>query len=283
MAALDEALESWGLRPQVLAPGDEFFDRATRLNDDPPAFAVDAFLTPEECAEIIRSAQEQRLSGAAEADLYLNYRVNQEVDGGDGQSGEAAALIEDQNLSRDQLSAGASSGFRLQLSRLGAQLERCHEEGDDALGRRLLRLLGLADRRLRFAEDPWIRPDRLYVVVRDVTAVHYLPGEGVAPHVDGKDVTVLIYLNDVAEGCGGRTVFPEDGFASTPVLGRALVYHSKQRLLHYSEALRAEGGEKWVMQLLVDFRHNDLSSEPFVDYRTGQVVRSMPATQPPPR
>ena len=27
-----------------------------------------------------------------------------------------------------------------------------------------------------------------------------------APHVDGKDATLLCYLNDVPEGAGGRTV-----------------------------------------------------------------------------
>jgi len=36
--------------------------------------------------------------------------------------------------------------------------------------------------------------------------VHYVGGEGVAPHIDGKDATLLCYLNDVPVNCGGRTV-----------------------------------------------------------------------------
>ena len=42
-----------------------------------------------------------------------------------------------------------------------------------------------------------------------------------------KDATLLIYLNTVEEGKGGRTVFVEDGLAVKPVEGTALLYKSK--------------------------------------------------------
>ena len=53
---------------------------------------------------------------------------------------------------------------------------------------KLLNLLGLEarDGPLKFADGAWIRPDRRSVVIRDQTCVHYKPGEGVAPHVDGE-------------------------------------------------------------------------------------------------
>ncbi|KAJ1636794.1 hypothetical protein T492DRAFT_835048 [Pavlovales sp. CCMP2436] len=139
-----------------------------------------------------------------------------------------------------------------------------------ALGARLLRLLNLPKRRLRFAEGIWVKPDRRYVIVRDLTCVHYLEGEGVPPHVDGKDATLLVYLNSVPEGGGGRTVFVEDGFDSRPQAGRALIYWSKNDLLHYSEALG--GGEKWILQFLIDFKHKDTGVGPYVDFSTGQVI-----------
>ena len=118
-----------------------------------------------------------------------------------------------------------------------------------------------------------MKADRRYVVIRDATVVHYREGEGVAPHVDGKDATLLVYLNTVAEGAGGRTVFVEDGFASRPQAGRALMYWSKNELLHYSEAINR--GEKWVLQLLIDFRHADAGTGPYVDFATGQVIRGI--------
>lgn len=220
----------------------------------------------------------------------MNYRVNQEVGGagagaeGAALSSEAAALIDEAGLDEAQLSAAAPSGFRLQVDALASALDGARADGDGAaggggveaaLGARVLRLLGLPHKRLRFAEGIWVKPDRLYAVIRDVTVVHYREGEGVAPHVDGKDATLLCYLNDVAEGCGGRTVFPEDGFASTPARGRALLYWSKQRLLHYSEALKPGAGDKWVMQLLIDVRHADTGTGPYVDFATGQVVHGV--------
>jgi hypothetical protein len=291
------ALAAWGLRPPVLEPGtDEFARAATPLNANPPAFAIDNFLSAAECAMVIELAKRQRAAGTAESDLYLNYRVNREVEsggGGDGASGSAEArkLIEGQELSEAQLSANAPSGFRVFMGALAEALEAGDGTADAAaadaaaaasvdaaklgaaLGGRLLRLLGLPRRRLRLAEGIWVKPDRRYVIVRDLTVVHYRAGEGVAPHVDGKDATVLVYLNEVAEGQGGRTVFVEDGFASRPRAGRALIYWSKHDLLHYSEALGS--GDKWIMQFLIDFKHKDTGSGPYVDFTTGRVIEGL--------
>lgn len=70
------------------------------------------------------------------------------------------------------------------------------------------------------------------------------------------------------EGVGGRTVFPEDGFAQTPVEGTALLYRSKTELLHYSEAMK-DNNEKWIMQLLLDYSHDFQVGDTIVCYRTG--------------
>ena len=101
-----------------------------------------------------------------------------------------------------------------------------------------------------FEEGAWIRPNSKHVVVRDQTTVWYRQGEGVPPHVDGKDVTVLICLQHPEKG--GATVFPEDGLKVPLRRGDCLVYRSKEQLLHYAEAV--EQGEKWVLQLLIDCR-----------------------------
>jgi hypothetical protein len=150
------------------------------------------------------------------------------------------------------------------------------EDVVNSLRPRLLQLLGLEDREgpLRFADGAWVRPDRRTVVVRDQTCVHYRPGEGVAPHVDGKDATVLCYLNDVPAGGGGATVFPElelspgRTLAVAPSRGTVLVYWSDNEMLHYSAKLRAE--EKWIMQLLIDFKYDP--SVPLIDWETGVVI-----------
>ena len=74
--------------------------------------------------------------------------------------------------------------------------------------------------------------------------VKYGLNDGVPPHVDGKDATLLIYLNTVPEGSGGRTVFPEDGLAVPPISGTALLYKSKTELLHFSEPVGDPNAEK---------------------------------------
>ena len=84
--------------------------------------------------------------------------------------------------------------------------------------------------------------------------------------------TILIYLNTVAPGAGGRTVFPEDGLAFPPCQGQALVYDSRRELLHFAEPVK-DGHEKWIMQLLVDHRLAPGSeTAPLVDWETGQII-----------
>jgi len=101
--------------------------------------------------------------------------------------------------------------------------------------------MGLEGRSFFFEEGAWERPTPRRIIIRDQTMVKYGPNDGVPPHVDGKDATLLIYLNTVPEGSGGRTVFPEDGLAVPPTQGTALLYRSKTELLHFSEPV--EDGE----------------------------------------
>jgi hypothetical protein len=72
----------------------------------------------------------------------------------------------------------------------------------------------------------------------------------------------------VPEGVGGRTVFPEDNFAQTPVKGTALLYRSKEELLHCSEAMQP-GNEKWIMQLLLDYSHTYRAGDTVACFQTG--------------
>lgn len=105
-------------------------------------------------------------------------------------------------------------------------------------------------RAARFAEELFHRPSAGELIVRDATTVHYQAGEGVARHVDGKDLTLLVYLQAPTDG--GATVFPDIGHHARPAVGDALLYESKEGLLHFAEDVA--DGEKWVLQLLVDYR-----------------------------
>ena len=67
---------------------------------------------------------------------------------------------------------------------------------DRMLKTRILDLLGMKNRDFVFEEGAWIRPTPRTVVIRDMTVVFYGPGNGVPPHVDGKDGTLLVYLSD---------------------------------------------------------------------------------------
>jgi len=225
------------------------------VHQSPPIFRLPSFLSPEECDAIIKAAVET----GEEATNYLNARVNSEVKGLDkpdkGYSQEAANEAV-------EWSAGATSGMRRRLSRETLQM----------LDDRVIAMLGevAEGRQIEMVEPIYVRPDARTVIVRDATVVHYLAGEGVAPHVDGKDATLLCYLNDVPEGAGGRTVFSEVGVASVPSRGDALLYDSRKELLHYAEPVK-DGYEKWVMQLLIDFKYVAQPGGMHVDFKTGQV------------
>ena len=246
---LEKTTRDWGL---TIDSSDDYGNGITALSRDPPLLRIERFLTDEQCDALI-SAQESKTQ---ECDLYLNYRVNQEV--ASGVSHEAAELIESSGARG--ISATSRSGFRAQIDPTEAALQPVLHG--------IRRLLGFGDREFVFEEGAWVRPNRRRVVVRDQTTVRYEVGEGVAPHVDGKDVTVLICLEEPLSG--GRTVFPDDGIAVAPKKGCALVYRSCAELVHFAEAVGE--GRKWVLQLLVDFRVR--SDEMDVDFSSGAVYSS---------
>jgi hypothetical protein len=224
-------LARWGLRPGLGA--------AEVLHNDPPLLRARGLLTHAECDALIAAQRDVQ----AEADLYLNHRVNAEVE--HGLSAEAGKLIAEWDVAAEALSAGDRSGFRTQIDPKTPALS--------AVLPRIQALLGLEDRTPEFAEGQWVRPSRRRFCIRDQTLVHYRVGEGVSPHVDGKDATVLMYLSGTEGGvdAGGATCFPEIGLRVPPVKGDVLLYWSKDELLHYAE--RVWQGEKFICQLLVDF------------------------------
>lgn len=263
-AVPDHIERAWGTRPDVSNfPGANFPLQAdNHYNDDPNApviLELPKFLSLGECAFVRNWATEAIEAGADECDEYLNARVNNEVDS-NGASQEGKALIDEFDLDESTLSAAHKGGFRIRLDQDLIQT---------LLRDRILDVLGMPGRSFVFEEGAWIRPTPRTIVVRDQTIVFYGPGNGVPPHVDGKDGTLLVYLSDVPEGVGGRTVFPEDGFAQTPVEGTALLYRSKTELLHYSEAMTG-CSEKWIMQLLLDYDHDYQPGDTITDFSTGE-------------
>lgn len=247
---LQTNLTEWGVK---IDPDNKFGSDISAVSIDPPMLRIENFITPEQCDAIIALQR----SATSESDLYLNYRVNHEVTTSTS-STEAEKLIEEFSSSRATLDATMRSGFRAQIAPTAAELQPVLRSTSAALG--------FSGRGFVFEEGLWTRPNRRTVVVRDQTTVRYDVGEGVAPHVDGKDATVLVCLQEPEEG--GKTVFPEEGIAVKPVKGVALVYRSKTGLLHFAEAVGK--GQKWVLQLLIDFRVRE--DEPDVDFATGRVL-----------
>lgn len=246
---LRELTSDWGL---TLDPYNRHTSNLSVVHQAPPLLRHNALLTASECKALILCQMDNR----TEASLYLNYRVNREVASGED-SAEAAALIAATEASATAMRANMLSGFRAQVTP--------DEKALAPLLERLQDVLGFHGRQWTFAEGAWVRPNRRQVVVRDVTTVHYNVGEGVAPHVDGKDITVLICLKEPIRG--GRTVFTKENIAMPPKLGAALIYSSKTQLVHFAEPV--SDGEKWVLQLLIDHRIRD--DEMDVDYSTGHV------------
>mmetsp|Transcript_28492 Transcript_28492/g.45773 ORF Transcript_28492/g.45773 Transcript_28492/m.45773 type:complete len:342 (-) Transcript_28492:69-1094(-) len=230
------------------------------MHKSPPLFRIPNFLTPDECDMLIHEA----ISTGEEATEYLNARVNSEVKGGGAGTMPERATGYSAEAANEAVewSAGATSGLRRRLSRDALRM----------LDARVLAVLGevATGREIEMIEAVYERPDARRVIVRDATVVHYVGGEGVAPHIDGKDATLLCYLNDVPVNCGGRTVFPEVKVASVPQRGHALLYDSRKDLLHFAEPV-ADGHEKWVMQLLIDFRYVPQPGGMHVDFKTGKV------------
>lgn len=246
---LRDLTSEWGL---TLDPYDRHTSNLSVVHQAPPLLRHAALLTASECEALISSQEGNR----TEASLYLNYRVNRDVASG-SESEEAAALIAATEASATAMRANMQSGFRAQVAP--------NEKGLAPLLERLQDVLGFHGRQWVFEEGAWVRPNTRQVVVRDITTVHYNIGEGVAPHVDGKDITVLVCLQEPT--AGGRTVFTKENVAVPPKLGAAIIYSSKTQLVHFAEPV--SDGEKWVLQLLIDHRIRD--DEMDVDYLTGQV------------
>ena len=185
----------------------EIYDRPERRRPqyDAPIIVLPGFVTAAECSEIIRVGSELESKGIV-ADLYLNHRVNKDLSSGNVSS-EAQQLIQEQNLSEEELAADSPSGFRSPLPPSvllsGEPLLPSSPRGhaifppSNSIGQRILQLVGCEDRKISFLEDLWINPNKDCIRIRDQTTVHYRPGEGVPPHVDGNHVTILIYLNDM--------------------------------------------------------------------------------------
>lgn len=247
---IKEQTVDWGT--QLNIPTTE--QSAKILHQDPLLLLLPSFLTQDEITHIINTQS----SNTEEASLYLNYRVNTEVSS-ESHSNEAAALIADTAMANDALRPDMRSGFRAQVPFEHETLQPVLEKVAHVLG------FSNASRHWVYNDGPWVRPNRRQVILRDVTTVHYDIAEGVAPHIDGKDITVLIGLQPALKG--GRTVFVDENIAIRLNSGDALVYSSKSQMLHYAEPV--EQGEKWVLQLLIDCRVR--KDELDVDYETGLV------------
>ncbi|GAB0495477.1 hypothetical protein MMPV_006779 [Pyropia vietnamensis] len=238
------------------------FPGATFLHRDPDILYIPDFLPPDMLAALIDGHKAIVASTPApEASLYLNAAVNADVAAA-GTSATTAALTAAEALDERELPATAPAGLRV-----GVPTDVVRE-----LAPTWLPAVGApADASVLFDDSLVWKPRPGAVVVRDATTVHYREGEGVGPHVDGKDATVLVYLSDVP--AGGATVFPRVGVSVKPVKGAALVYCSRVGLLHYAAAVGA-GSEKWVMQLLVDTVPDagPGGGGMVVDYATGQVT-----------
>lgn len=184
---LNHVGEAWGTQPnlenfpQAHFPLGSPYDKET-----PPIMELPNFLSAEECRTIREWAKHAIENGADECDEYLNYRVNKEIEEG-GSSTEGKALIEESQVEECILSDSNKGGFRIRLD------DRLVE---NMLKDRLLNLLDMPSRNLIFEEGAWIRPTPRSLVIRDQTVVFYAGGDGVPPHVDGKDGTLLVYLAD---------------------------------------------------------------------------------------
>ena len=130
----------------------ENYDHPSRRRPqyDSPIIVIPKFLSDAECNEIIRVGKELEEKGIV-ADLYLNHRLNKDIASGN-RSIEALKLIQEQNLSEEELAADSPSGFRAaippQVLLSGQPLTDGLPRGsliippDGSIGEKLLALLG---------------------------------------------------------------------------------------------------------------------------------------------
>lgn len=246
----DDVSTEWGLS---IDSSRHHASSLSLLHCRPSLLRHSSLLSASECEDLIQT----QCHNTDESSLYLNYRVNTEVST-NTHSTEAAALIAT-TVADSGLQAGQKSGFRTAVS-------PDHPVLLNSLLPRLSELLGFGERKWVFEEGAWVRPNNGQVVVRDVTTVHYKVGEGVAPHVDGKDLTVLVCLQEPQKG--GETAFQNEDVDVRQQVGAGIVYSSKKNMTHFARPV--VHGEKWVLQLLIDYKVRADEARG-VDFATGSV------------
>jgi len=106
----------------------------------------------------------------------------------------------------------------------------------------------------------------------------YVSGQAAAPHLDWNETnkrdrlyTVLVYLNDLPDGAGGETVFPDLNVSFQPRIGRAVSWINQNKdgaarseTRHAALPVKSDS-EKWILQFW---------------FRAGDGERSAPAPGP---
>jgi len=99
--------------------------------------------------------------------------------------------------------------------------------------------------------------------VEQVSVSRYRTGEYYKSHYDhdgsikaDRLYTVLVYLNDMADGEGGGTIFPDLNVIAQPVCGRAVCWVNsdldksvRRETRHAALPVLKDGAEKWILQL----------------------------------
>eukprot|EP00891_Asterochloris_glomerata_P007414 jgi/Astpho2/7414/Aster-01999 len=205
------------------------------LHQDPPIFAVHDFLSPEQCAEFMESAAATGRMAASKV-------------GSDNVMGSGSALNERRTSSSLLLDVTVT----LQHATL----------------RKLIKAAQDAAWTLTGSIPAWGAPGRMpsagQYCFESPQVAHYQAAQHFLSHEDAfpaelaqhngfqRHATVLIYLNDVAEG--GATTFHHLGVSVQPSRGMALLFFPAladgtpdARTLHSAEAAE-DGHSKWIMQ-----------------------------------
>ena len=227
---------------------DAFPETLRVLSIDPPVVSVDAFLTDEQCDDLVRSAEgsgELKVSavGGAAEDAGANIRTSRTC-----------------TLNSPILTNHPTKRAIL-----------------DAAERLLPDLKGLGASKNAFKAPTGTSPFSYELP----QVAHYRGGEYFRTHEDAfppevsakkgyqRRATVLVYLNDVAEG--GATRFDKLGFEVAPKKGRCLLFfpgtneHMPDPRTLHTATEATPGHEKWISQLWV----------------CGYAGKHTPAGQPP--